>query len=114
MPRAADGEWSGLPLYRCRWCRFERVNDADTVNAHEQQVHREQAFNALVNPPPTREQIEREAWLEAATLVRTLVADGKSAAEIGTIFESLAAIGEVPDDGTDAAAPVDEESALTE
>jgi hypothetical protein len=55
MARQPDATWSGLPLFRCRWCAFERVNDRDAIDAHERELHRAEVLDALVAIPPVHE-----------------------------------------------------------
>lgn len=46
--RESTKAWRGLPVFQCRWCRFERVNRLDTVEAHERSAHRKELQSLAV------------------------------------------------------------------
>jgi hypothetical protein len=33
--RAPDFFWNGQPVFRCRWCQYERVDNLSSVEQHE-------------------------------------------------------------------------------
>lgn len=40
MTRPAIAKWHDRPVYRCRWCRFQRVGRPEVVTEHEARTHR--------------------------------------------------------------------------
>lgn len=48
--RKPDFRWNGLPVYRCRHCRYERVDDLEAVLEHEKAHEPEMQTSAILGP----------------------------------------------------------------
>ena len=48
--REPDFVWGGRPVYRCRHCRYERVDNLEAVLEHERAHESETRPSAIVGP----------------------------------------------------------------
>jgi len=47
-PRLPDGTWGGHPRYQCRWCQFDRLDNAGAVELHEELAHPDQVLELML------------------------------------------------------------------